>query len=56
MVEYLPESLLPLPPVTDIILAFPLPLNMSMFIRDGAVPTGDFKVQYYRSQNNMLNP
>ena len=56
MVEDLLESLFPLPPATDIILAFPSPLTMSMFIRDGAVPTGDFIVQYYRSQNDMLNP
>lgn len=44
--EDLPESLLSLLPVTDIILAFPLPLAMSMFIRVGVVPTGDIIIQY----------
>lgn len=48
--ENLPKSLLPLSPVTNIILALPVPLTMSMFIRDGTGLTGDFILQFYRSQ------
>ena len=53
--EGLRKSFLPLSPVTNIISALPVPLIMSMFIRDGTGLNGDFILQFHRSQYGMLN-